>query len=369
MARDNALYGLIYRHRLIAKQALGAAVRLLPVRSGRWLRNLAEQIAFRAVPEYQGDTLPPIFHYWSSRYVSPRLKRLGAGRPEDLYLVEILRRAEALDGPVRIASFGSGSCALELSLATMLRDRGVAADIECIDFNSSLMQGAEENARALGLSEYMRFTVADCNSHAGDGGRDVIVVNQFLHHVENLEGFCSALKRALAPEGVLLTSDLIGRNGHLPWPAVDAIVQAHWDALSPSQMFDRYFGRQQKQYVGIDHAAYSNEGIRAQDIVGCLLEAFDFRVFVTYGGAIMPFVERRIGFNFDREDPADRAFIDRVAEADDAAIASGEYPASNMFAVLCHRGLARERHHDPVSPEQHVAATRSQLALAGNSTH
>lgn len=365
MTRINALYGLIYRHRLIAKQALGIAGRFLPAGGRRTLRNAAEQVAFRLVPEYQGDTLPPIFHYWSGRYVTPRLMLLGVRSPEDLYLTETLKRAEALDRPVSIVSFGSGACALELSLAAALRDKGVAATIECIDFNSDLMRRAEDGARALGLSGHMRFIVADCSRYAGDGHKDVIVVNQFFHHVENLEGFCAALKRTLAPEGVLLTADMVGRNGHATWPAVDAVVQAHWKTLDPAQTFDRHFGSRRKHYVAIDHAAYSNEGIRAQDVVGSLLDAFDFSVFLTYGGTVMPFVERRIGFNFDRDDPADRAFIDRVAEADAAAIACGAYPASNMLAVLRHRGQAGTRHYAPVSPEQHVAATRLQLAMAG----
>lgn len=365
MAQSNALYGLIYRHRLVAKRVLGVTGRLLPAWGRRRLMNAAEQVAFRLTPEYQGDTLPPIFHYWSTRYVSPRLKPLGVGRPEDLYLTEIMKRAKALDRPVSIASFGSGACTLELSLATALREKGVAATVECVDFNSSLIREAEESARTLGLSDRMRFSVADCNRYTCDSSKDVIVVNQFFHHVENLEDFCAALKGALAPEGVLLTSDIVGRNGHATWPAVDSIVQAHWSALEPAQTFDRYFGRRKRRYVAVDHSAYSNEGIRAQDIVGCLLDAFDFSVFVTYGGAVMPFVERRIGFNFDHDNPVDKALIDRIAEADAAAIASGTYPASNMLAVLCHRGRPPPRHYDPISPEQHIALTQSQIETAG----
>ncbi|MEN1926664.1 class I SAM-dependent methyltransferase [Luteimonas sp. MJ293] len=358
----------IYRHRLAAKRMLAGAGQWLPAGGRRRLRNLAEQVAFRITPQYQGDTLPPIFHYWSSRYVLPRLRRLGVGRPEDLYLAETIKCAEMLDRPISVASFGSGACELELSLAATLRGKGIAATVECIDFNSSLIRRGEDKARLLGLSDLMRFSVADCNQYAGARQHDVIIVNQFFHHVEDLESFCAALSKALSPGGVLVTSDIVGRNGHVTWPAVDSVVQAQWRTLHPEKRFDRYFGKRTGRYVAIDHAAYSNEGIRAQDIVGRLLDTFDFSVFVTYGGAIMPFVERRIGFNFDQDDAADRAFIEGLGELDDAAIASGVYPASNMIAVLGHRGQVRNQHFDPVSPAQHVEMTRAQLALAISSS-
>ena len=361
----NAVHDLVYRHRRVVKQALAAANRVLPSTVARRLRMLAEQVAFRVVPEYQGETLPPIFHYWSGSRLAPWLARFGLSSPEDLYYTEIFRRAKELGGGVRIASFGAGACSLEISLAAALSERGISPQIECIDLNASLLNSARARAQALGLSERMRFTVADCNRPLARAGLDVIVINQFLHHVEDLEVFCTNLHAALAPDGILLTSDIIGRNGHVPWPAVDNVIQAYWKELAPTRTHDRHFGKRQPRYVAVDHSAYSNEGIRAQDIVACLSQSFEFETFLTFGAAIIPFVERRIGFNFDHDDAADLDFINRVADVDEAAIASGAYPASNMVAALRHRGRAKTRRFDPVSPERHVEMTRIQLAMAG----
>lgn len=361
----NAVHGLVYRHRRIAKQAIAAANRVLPLALARRLRMLAEQVAFRVVPAYQGETLPPIFHYWSGSRLAPWLAESGLSSPEDLYFTESLKRARELGGQVRIASFGAGACSLELSLAAALCEHGVSPEIECVDLNASLLDSARARADALGLADRMRFTVADCNRPLARVGLDVIVVNQFFHHVEDLETFCNTLRAALAPDGVLLTSDIVGRNGHVPWPAVDRVVQAHWQDLPQARTRDRHFGNKvQRRYVAVNHAAYSNEGVHAQDVVACLAQSFDFETFLTFGAAIIPFVERRIGFNFDRDDAADRDFINRVADADEAAIASGAYPASNMVATLRHRGRARNSRFDPVSPGRHVEMTREQLALA-----
>lgn len=75
-----------YRNRLLAKRAISLLDRTLPRPLARRLRQMAELAAFRMAPKYQGDTLPPIFHYWSERYVRPMLQARGFESPEDFYL-------------------------------------------------------------------------------------------------------------------------------------------------------------------------------------------------------------------------------------------------------------------------------------------
>lgn len=364
MVFHNTLKRFIYRNRLMGKQLISAANAVLPRPISRRLRAAAEQLAFRVVPEYQGDTLPPIFHFWSNRYVRPVVERIGFDTPEDLYYVEIRNFALAAARPVSVLSLGSGGCSLELALGARLRAEGIAVHFECVDFNAYLMEQGRAKARAAGLADMFDFRVADCNEGVPTAPKDVIVVNQFFHHIEKLEVACAGLKEAMAPAGLLLTCDIVGRNGHVLWPSVDERVQKHWQSLEAGRRFDRHFGKRQTRYRSVDHAAYSNEGVRAQDIVQCLSEHFDFELFVTFGGAIVPFVERRIGFNFDPESPEDTAFIDKVAVEDQAAIRAGEYPASSMIAVLRHRGRAARQCFVPVSPVDHIAMTQLQKRLA-----
>lgn len=362
MDAERPLEAWIYRNRRHAKRLLGAAGRVLPAPVSRRLRALAEQVAFRLVPEYQGDTLPPIFGYWAGRYVSPLAGHIGVTSPDAMYLSES-RKVAQRKGSVAIASIGSGACWLELSLLQRLREDGLDAHMLCIDFNAALMRKALEQARARGLDDRLSVDSFDCNRPFRLDGRDVLIVNQFFHHVEDLEAFVASLCASLAPDGVLLTSDVVGRNGHVPWPSVDAIVQAFWRRLPEDKRFDRYFAERRERYVPIDHAAYSNEGVRAQDVVASLMAAFEFERFFTFGGAIMPFVERRIGFNFDPSSADDTGFIDELARLDGERIAAGDYPGSNMIAVLRHKGRAASRTFVPVDPEQHVEATLRQMAL------
>ena len=95
-----------------------------------------------------------------------------------------------------------------------------------------------------------------------------------------------------------------------------------------------------------------------------LLENFDFELFLTYGASIIPFIERRIGFNFDPDDEADRKFIDQVATADERSLAMAEYPASNMLAVLKHRGTVAKPTHLPITPQKHAELTRAEMLKA-----
>lgn len=361
-AIGRACADFLYRHRRLGKRALVLSRGLLPEASSRRLAGIAERIAFWAVPEYQGDTLPPIFHYWSGRYVAPILKRFGYGSPEDLYFRAIGEHAAAHPGPVSIVSFGSGAAALELDLLRRLRAHGLDVHFTCIDLNRHLKARALTAAAASGLSDHFEFQVADCDRLEHAGTYDILMVNQFLHHVRNIEGFCAMLRRSLAPHGAVLTCDVIGRNGHLPWPSVERQVQRNWRKLRWELRFDRHTGKHQARYRPVNHAAYSNEGVRAQDVVAGLSRELAFETFITYGAAVIPFVERRIGFSFDPENAKDREVIDHIAAEDAQAIAAARYPASNMVAILRHRDRAMVERHFPVSSETHLRLTQSELA-------
>ncbi len=351
----------IYRHRLAGKRIIATLVRVLPASLSRRLLALAERAAFNLTPQYQSETLPPIFEYWSSRYLAPVAERLGIGSPEAFFFQHILRSATR-HAPVRVLSIGAGACSMEAGLAEQLKAAGVAAQIHCMDFNATLMQRAADAANARQLGALMTFQTFDCNQPFTLPAQDVIIVNQFFHHVTALEILCRSLRDSLAADGVLVSSDIIGRNGHQLWPDVETEVQRIWSTLPADRRHDRHFNTTSARYRPINHAAYSNEGVRAQDIVGCLLAEFDFELFFGFGAAIVPFIERRIGFNFDPQRADDRALIDRVEAIDAAALASGRYPAANMISALRHHGAAGQPAYEPISPQRHVLLTRQQRA-------
>jgi 2-polyprenyl-3-methyl-5-hydroxy-6-metoxy-1,4-benzoquinol methylase len=352
----------IYRHRLIGKRIIATVARVLPKPARRRLLALAERAAFSITPQYQSETLPPIFGYWSHRYLAPSAERLGIDSPEAFYLKHIVHSAATGHVPARVLSVGTGAGSMELALAEHLKAAGIAARIHCLDFNPALMQSAAAAAQKRQLEALMSFQTLDCNQPFVLPEQDVIIVNQFFHHVTELETLCRSLRGSLAADGVLVSSDIIGRNGHLLWPDVESEVQQVWSTLPAAQRHDRHFNATLARYRPINHAAYSNEGTRAQDIVRCLLAEFDFEMFFSFGAAVVPFIERRIGFNFDPDREQDRELIDRVQSIDASALASSRYPGANMIAALRHHGCVSRAVHEPVSPEQHVRMTELQCA-------
>jgi len=160
------------------------------------------------------------------------------------------------------------------------------------------------------------------------------MADQSLHHVTELESLFGQIRQSLRPDGIFVISDMIGRNGHLRWPAALAIVREFWRKLPPSYRYNRRSGRYEAFFEDADCSTESFEGIRAQDIVPLLEQYFHFHFFLGFGNVIDPFVDRSFGPNFDPESAWDREFIDQVHRRDEAEIAAGRLQPTHMLALL-----------------------------------
>ncbi|MEO6798961.1 MAG: class I SAM-dependent methyltransferase, partial [Rhodanobacter sp.] len=203
-----SLSTLAYRHRLVAKRTIAALARILPATASKKLRAIAERAAFILTPQYQGETLPPIFDYWSSRFLAPAARRLGIDSPEAFFFARIMDGASTGEEPRRVLSVGTGACSMEVALAERLKQAGAHVHITCIDLNAALMRRAAATAQARQVSDVMHFETRDCNRPFQLPPQDVIIVNQFFHHVTELETFCRSLRESMAADGSLLSSDI-----------------------------------------------------------------------------------------------------------------------------------------------------------------
>ena len=65
--------------------------------------------------------LPPIFHYWSDKYLRPKLETLGFSSPDEFYLRYITQIAHANpESTCNILSLGAGNCDTEVRLSELL---------------------------------------------------------------------------------------------------------------------------------------------------------------------------------------------------------------------------------------------------------
>jgi hypothetical protein len=298
--------------------------------------------------------LPAIFHYWSNKYLLPTIQPFGFVHPDDFFIKQV---AKALDvDRTKHASFisiGAGNCDTEVRIASGLAALGYEKfSIECLDLNTAMLSRGQELAKSEGLERHIIPVKGDFNTWLPDKSYRAVLANQSLHHVLHLEHlFDSILAAIKAENGTLITSDMIGRNGHQRWPEALAIVEEFWIELPAKYKFNHQLNRQENAFVNWDCAADGFEGIRAQDIMPLLCERFHFDLFVPFANLITPFIDRGFGHNFDAHADWDRSFIDRVHERDQAEIRAGRINPTQMFAVLSADWSRPTAHIDGLTPQ------------------
>ncbi len=288
---------------------------------------------------YAGQTvvhdLPAIFHYWSNRYLRPRLEAFGFSHPEDFFLKYAARTLRDRGSPGgAVLSIGSGNCDAEVRLAQGLREAGFDDFvIDCVDINPQMLERGRLLADEGGVARHIRPVAADFNTLQLTRRYDVVVANQALHHVMALEHLFDEVSAALPPHGRFLVSDMIGRNGHLRWPEALTLVHALWAELPEPKKYNHQLRRVEATFEDWDCSGASFEGIRAQDILPCLIPRFRFELFIGFINIVDVFIGRGFGPNFDADSEADRAIIDKVHAVDEAALLAGRIKPTHAILV------------------------------------
>ncbi len=295
--------------------------------------------------------LPPACVRWGQEYIEKPMTGLwGAHSTEDFYTGAVLRELDARPGvPLRILSIGCGECFIELEMCRRLATAGhEGIHFTCVDIAEGAVQRAAAEAEASGIDRFFDFEIGLYDDYVTRPW-DVVIANQFLHHVVGLEGLFDAIKASIGTTGIFLTNDMIGRNGHMLWPEALAIVDRLWAVLPDRYKLNHVLGRVEAVYSNWDNSKEANEGIRAQDILPVLIERFHFEQFFAAGNIAVAVLSRHFGANFDPEIPEDRAWIDRIGRMDDDLIDAGYLKPVILYACLSNRPGRSEiyRHRTP----------------------
>jgi SAM-dependent methyltransferase len=296
--------------------------------------------------------LPAIFHYWKDRYLQPNFLESGFSGIDEFFAKNLLLGA-AQDSV--FLSVGAGYCDTEMRIAKLMKEMGLKTfKFECLELNPHLIRRAEEMAEKEGLSGCMEFTEADFNEWRPKRTYSGVMANHSLHHVVKLESLFDNIYKSLSPDGVFVVNDMIGRNGHQRWPEALEVVNQFWGELPEAYRYNHQLQRVEPEFVNWDCSTEGFEGIRAQDILPLLVEHFKFKYFYGFANVIGPFIDRGFGHNFDAAADWDRAFIDRLHEADEEGFQSGRLKPTQMLAVM-----TKSKPSDPfyvrgLSPESSV---------------
>lgn len=338
--------------------------------SGNALSALIDKIAYRIkLTTEKGvykdaddvNALPPIYHYWSNTHIRPMFEEFGFSNPDEFFAKCLRESAEACDDdfPVFI-SIGAGNCDTEVRVATLLRQAGLSRFVlECLDMNPHMLQRGRDMAEREGVAEHLSFTVGDFNTWKAGRRYAGALANHSLHHVVNLEELFDGIKTALSPRGYFITSDMIGRNGHQRWPEALHEVHRFWQELPAEHRYNRQLKRHEELYENWDCSFEGFEGVRSQDILPCLLERFDFHLFIAFSNVVDVFVDRSFGHNFKADQDRDRALIDRIHAFDEQALASGLLTPTHMMAVMTSQPCPQHLRSRGLTPESCVRGPRA----------
>lgn len=314
------------------------------------LKLALEQANYAAVETVHD--LPAIHHYWSNKYLLPRTTQFGFSSSDEFYADQL----ESSLVPAKISRFisiGAGNCDMEARVAGMLRSRGHSDFvIECLDINPAMLQRGKVHAAQCGVARQIAFIEGDFNDWEPAGAYDAVLAHQSLHHVLKLEHLFESVAAALGSNGRFISSDMIGRNGHLRWPEALEIVRELWSILPARYRYNRQLKRQEDVFLDWDYSVGGFEGVRAQDVLPLLVARFHFELFLPFGNVIDPFIDRSFGPNFDASSEWDRGFIDRVQARDEEALSSGRIKPTHMFAVMRNPGPWQSRFPGGLSPEK-----------------
>jgi SAM-dependent methyltransferase len=303
--------------------------------------QLLEQIEQYRDTEEMHD-LPPVFHIWSSEYIGPRLRQVfGVGDINSFYVEAFMAAASHHPGAPTFLSLGCGDGAVEIEIAKTLVERGIKQFLfVCYDL-SDILLARFRSAMPTELADRFDLQVGDLNALATSTRFDAIMANHSLHHMVDLGGIFRTSFASLAENGVFVTNDIIGRNGHMRWPETKMFIDFFWPLLSQRQRHNVLLRRTEKHFMDHDCSTEGFEGIRAQDVLPAILtEGFHPWKFLGFGGMIDVFVDRCFGPNFDLKDPDDVFLARQLGFFNEILLDAGLVKPTMMLAYFTKRPVS-----------------------------
>lgn len=316
-------------------------------------QRIKEQIQQYANTENMHGQLSDIFRYWQEKYFKPRFSEVcRANNHLEFYakpMAERIRRTGLRD----VISFGCGDAQVEVGVANALKREGVADFLfHCVELSPQQIERAREFVENAELTDNFAFIEADFNTWRPEGQTFAgAMCHHALHHVLDLEHLTGAIREALHEDGVFVSIDVVGRNGHMRWPEALELMERIWSFLPDSKKFHHILKRTDATYQNRDCSNQGFEGIRSQDILPILTRNFRFETFLGFGNLIDMFTSRGFGANYDADDDHDRAFIDFIEYLNELLIDLGHLKPTRMCAVMVLNEAVIPRVHKHWTPQ------------------
>lgn len=279
--------------------------------------------------------LPDSCHYWSMTHLGPHVEAVfGRNNLIEVFAAELIASIKRT-GNSDILSIGAGDGQVDMLVAREMLNQGCEQfRFECRELSPFLIERGREAAAAQDLTSHIVFEETDINVWQATRQYGGAFAHHSLHHIVELEHIFDQVRDHLAPGGAFVTSDMIGRNGHMRWPEVRAPLERIWSTCPPHYRFNHQLQRQVDPFEDWDCSTEGFEGVRAQDILPLLVERFHFSHLCVWGGVLDTFINRGFGHNLRPDNPQDTAFIDTLWESDCAMMRAGAIAPTHIAAVM-----------------------------------
>ncbi len=266
----------------------------------------------------------PFKNWWDIPEVMARWNRMTSGDPAVDYVRFFLGKYFAGRTSLRALSLGSGTGHREVDLARS----GVFAHVDAVDLSAPRVAYAHERAMEAGLADRIRYHAADAASIDLPGGfYDLVIAEQFLHHVARVEEMVERIARFLAPEGFFIFNEYVGPD-RWQWTAAQLAAVNELLGELPERHRRRWRSGTLKRAVHrpgvLAMMLYDRtEAVSSSRIIRAVRSRFDAVELRGYGGAVLQLLFADIAMNFRSGDAETKRLIERCFEREDVLLESG----------------------------------------------
>jgi len=290
-------------------------------RQGR-LGDLVSRIARRGAS--WDHTAYPLRNWWDIPDVMDRWNLMISGDAKVDYCEHFMRRYCAGGREMSALSLGSGTGFREIELAKS----GKFKRIDAVEIARPRIAYSRERSDRAGFAGAINYIEADAASVAlPDGSYDLVIAEQFLHHVSPLGPMLGRIRDFLKPTGFFVFNEFVGPS-RFQW--TDAQLDAVNGLLAqlPEKYRLRWKSGSVKRTVHrpgrLAVTLYDpTEAVESSRIVPLVGETFDVVETRGYGGTVLQLLFADIAANFLSDDPETERWLATCFAAEDDLLRSG----------------------------------------------